>query len=159
MKRAFVLPFFVLLAACGGDDTTTPTPVNLPNVAGAYHGSWLVQFRRHRDDYSGSFYCNATITLAQSATGTLTGFAVVSNPCPPLSFDLAGSVRSDGSVTFVTGGPRPSVGQCPAAADASYLGVIKNRQMSMRASVELNCPGPGEGPHTFDYILEAWTAS
>jgi hypothetical protein len=96
-----------LLAACGSDSPTTVT--SLPNVAGTYnaYNMWLVQFRRFHDGYSGSFNCSGSVTIVQSRAGQLSGFAVVSAPCPQLSFDLTGSVASDGSVTFTTGGPRP----------------------------------------------------
>ena len=156
MKKALVLAVLGFLAACGGEDATGPT-TPLPNVAGTYNGNWLVQFRRHHDGFSGSFYCYGSVTLAQSSTGALTGFSVISASCPAASFDLSGSVGTGGSVTFTTGGPRPSVGQCPVATGASYTGVVTDHRLSARATVELNCPGPGEGAHTFDYILDVWT--
>jgi len=159
MKKALLFPLLALLAACGGDDATGPTTTNLPNVAGSYNGQWLVQFRRHHDGFSGSFYCYGSVTLAQSAGGVLTGFTVVRSNCPAFSFDLAGNVGTGGSVTFTSGAPRPSVGQCPAPAAANYTGIVADRQLSARARVELNCPGPGEGVHTFDYILDAWTSN
>ena len=159
MKKAIAFTLVALLAACGGDETTTPTPTNLPSVAGTYSGNWLVQFRRHHDGYGGSFYCYGTVTLAQSATGALTGFVVVGPSCPAQSFDLTGRVGEGGALTFTTGGPRPDVGQCPAPVGATYTGVVADRQLSARATVELSCPGPGEGPHTFDYILNVWSSS
>lgn len=159
MKKAIAIMFVALLAACGGDETTSPTPVNLPSVAGSYSGNWLVQFRRHSDGFSGSFYCYGTVTFAQSATGALTGFVVVGPSCPAASFELAGRVSAGGAVTFTSGGPRPDVGQCPAPVGATYTGVVADRQLSARATVELNCPGPGEGPHTFDYILNVWSST
>ena len=124
-------------------------------MAGTYSASWQVQFQRHHDGYSGSFYCQGSITLVQSAGGSLSGFTVVSASCPALTFDLTGSVRPDASITLTTGGPRPPVGQCPAAVGATYNGLVTDRRISARATVELNCPGPGEGIHTFDYILDA----
>ena len=159
MKKAIVFPLLLILAACGGDDSTGPTPVPVPSVAGSYSGYWLVQFRRHHDGYSGSFYCNSTLTLAQTTSGALTGFAVVGDTCPPLSFDLSGSVDAQGALRFTSGGPRPPVGQCPAAAGASYSGVVAGSQLSVRATAQIECPGPGEGTHTFDYILQAYKSS
>src|SRR5258706_12016051 len=114
-SRALVLLALVFLAGCGSDSPTAVT--NLPNVAGTYSGYniWLVQFKRTSDGYSGAFNCNGSVTLVQSHTGQLSGFAVVSSPCPPLSFDLSGGVGPDGSVTFTTGGPNPAGGPGPAA--------------------------------------------
>lgn len=154
-SRPTALLVLLLLTACGGDSPTSVT--NLPNVAGTYagHQIWLVQFRRHHDGFSGSFDCNGTVTLVQSREGRLTGFAVVSAPCPSLSFDLAGRVSPDGSVTFTTGSPRPPVGQCPAAVGAAYAGLVSDQVLSARATAEVFCPGPGEGSHRFDYILNA----
>ena len=155
-SRVLALLALVLLAACGSDGPTT-TVTNLPNVAGTYTGYniWLVQFRRIHDGYSGAFNCNGSVTLVQSRAGQLSGFAVISAPCPPLSFDLAGSVASDGSVTFTTGSPRPSVGQCPAALSTMYAGLVSDKILSARSSTDIFCPGPGEGQHHFDYVLTA----
>lgn len=155
-SRVFALLALVLLAGCGSDSPTTIV-ANLPNVAGTYTGYniWLVQFRRFHDGYSGAFNCNGSVTIVQSRAGQLSGFAVISAPCPPLSFDLAGSVASDGSVTFKTGGPRPSVGQCPAALDTVYAGLVSDKVLSARSSTDIFCPGPGEGQHHFDYVLTA----
>ena len=154
-SRVLALLALVLLAACGSESPTTVT--NLPNVAGTYTGYniWLVQFKRTSDGYSGAFNCNGSVTIVQSRAGQLSGFAVVSSPCPPLSFDLSGGVGPDGSVTFTTGGPKPSVGQCPAAAAATYAGLVSDKVLSARSSADIFCPGPGEGPHRFDYILTA----
>ena len=154
-SRVLALFALVLLVGCGSDSPTTVT--NLPNVAGTYTGYniWLVQFKRTRDGYSGAFNCNGSVTIVQSRAGQLSGFAVVSAPCPPLSFDLAGRVGPDGSVTFTTGGPRPSVGQCPAAIATTYAGLISDKVLSARSGADIFCPGPGEGPHHFDYVLTA----
>jgi len=163
MKKAIALslPLALVLTACGGDDSSTPTtpPGPVPSIAGSYSGYWLVQFRRHHDGYSGSFYCNGSVTLAQSASGTLTGFTVVGDTCPPLSFDLTGGVDGQGAIRFTSGGPRPPVGQCPAAVGATYSGVVSGPSLSARASAEIECPGPGEGTHTFDYILQVYKSS
>jgi hypothetical protein len=147
------------LVACGGDSPTAP-PVPVPSVAGRYEAwnMWQVQFFRTRDGFTGSFYCSGSLTLAQSGD-KLTGFAVVSDPCPPLSFDLTGSVTVDRGVSFTTSGPRPPEGQCPSPQGASYSGVVAGTQISLRATANLDCPGPGEGPHRFDYIITAYKSS
>lgn len=148
------------LAACGSDSPIAPTPAPVPSVAGRYEAwnMWQVQFSRSNDGYTGSFYCSGSLTLAQ-AGNRLTGFAVVSDPCPPLSFELTGAVTADRGVSFTSSGPRPAQGQCPAPAAADYKGVATESQISLRATVDLNCPGPGEGPHRFDYIIAAYKQS
>lgn len=154
-SRVFALLALVVLAGCGSDSPTTVS--SLPNVAGTYnaYNMWLVQFRRFHDGYSGSFNCSGSVTIVQSRAGQLSGFAVVSAPCPQLSFDLTGSVAPGGSVTFTTGGPRPAVGQCPAALDTTYTGLVSDKVLSARSSADIFCPGPGEGQHHFDYVLTA----
>jgi hypothetical protein len=130
------------------------------NVAGRYEAwnMWQVQFYRVRDGFTGSFYCPGSLTLAQSGS-QITGFAVVSEPCPPSSFELSGSVTADRGLSFTSGGPRPPEGQCPAPSGAAYSGVATEVQASLRATVNLECPGPGEGPHRFDYIITAYKQS
>ena len=149
----------LILVACGGDSPTAPT-VPVPSVAGRYEAwsMWQVQFFRTRDGFTGTFYCPGSLTLAQSGD-RLTGFAVVNEPCPPQSFDLTGSVTVDRGVSLTTGGPKPPEGQCPAAVGASYSGVVAGSQISLRATADLDCPGPGEGPHRFDYIITAYKSS
>jgi len=150
----------VALAACNGESPTTPSPVVVPSVAGRYEAwnMWQVQFYRMSDGFTGSFYCPGSLTLAQSGS-RLTGFAVVSDPCPPLSFELSGSVTADRGVSFTSSGPRPAQGQCPAPTGAAYGGVATGSQISLRATVNLECPGPGEGPHRFDYIITGYKQS
>jgi len=151
------------LCGCGGDPPTSGTPA-LPNVAGTYAGYevWLVQFFRNHDGFDGSFHCNGSITLVQSPTGALSGFVVVDQPCPPASFELSGSVRADGSLTFTTGSPRPYEGQCPSAPGVTYAGVVgrlsgsEMSELSARGSANVFCPGPGEGDHRFDYIFRGY---
>ena len=151
------------LAGCDGDGPTSSTPVP-PNVAGTYAGYevWLVQFFRTHDGFDGSFHCNGSITLTQSPVGALAGFAVVDWPCPAASFELSGSVRADGGVTFTTGSPRPYEGQCPSAPGVTYRGVISRlsgsemTELSVRGSADVFCPGPGEGDHRFDYIFRGY---
>jgi hypothetical protein len=158
-KPASCALWLLVLAACGGDNPVAPT-VPVPVVAGRYEAwnMWQVQFFRTRDGFTGSFYCAGSLTLSQSRD-RLTGFAVVGDPCPPASFDLSGSVTVDGGLSFTTGGPRPSVGQCPSPVAASYSGVASGSQISLHATANLDCPGPGEGPHRFDYIITAYKSS
>lgn len=148
------------LVACHDDGPTAATPVSAPSVAGRYEAwnMWQVQFYRMNDGFTGSFYCSGSLTLVQSGS-RLSGFAVVSDPCPPLSFDLTGAVTADRGVGFTSSGPRPAQGQCPAPREAAYNGVATETQISLRATVNLDCPGPGEGPHRFDYIIAAYKQS
>jgi hypothetical protein len=37
--------------------------------------------------------------------------------------------------------------------------VVAASQLSVRATAQIECPGPGEGTHTFDYILQAYKSS
>jgi hypothetical protein len=146
------------LAGCGGEDASPTQPAPTFHMAGTYSAQWLIQFYRSRDGFTGSFNCYGTMTIAQpaSSSNTITGFAVVGSPCPPQTFDLSGTVQADGTLAFVSGGPRPPEGQCPAASGAPYNGVVTDNGLSAHATAMLNCPGPGEGPHRFDYILSAW---
>jgi hypothetical protein len=169
MKKA--AGFFALfaLAACGSDSPTAPT-APVPQIAGKYNGypAWLVQWNRNRDGVIGSFNCYGTVTLSQSESAggvaALTGFLVVSQPCPAQSFELTGTVRADGSVYFKSGGPKPPQGQCPAAAGVEYAGVVTGHnsltsqyfELSARGTAMLDCPGPGEGPQRMDYILSVY---
>lgn len=164
MKKMIGLMCSVLfLGACGAEGPTAVvnnTPV--PNMAGTYQNweLWLVQFNRDHDGFSGSFTCPGSLTISQSESAggaaAIRGFAVVSEPCPPRSFDLTGSIASDGAVTFKTGGPKPPTGQCPEAAGAAYSGLFVKGSLSARSSVRLFCPGPNEGDHTFNYIVTAY---
>ena len=160
MRRSLSCAGLLLtLVACGGDNPTAPS-VPVPSVAGRYEAwnMWQVQFLRARDGFTGSFYCSGSVTLAQSGA-RLTGFAVVGDPCPPLSFELTGSVTVDRGVSLTTSGPRPAEGQCPAPVGASYSGLAPETQISLHATANLDCPGPGEGPHRFDYIITAYKSS
>lgn len=159
-KPSIAAALLALLIGCGGDDDFVTGPRVPPNVAGTYSSSalWLIQVVRVNDTFTTSFNCQGTITLSQSGSGTtgvasLSGFAVVGAPCPPLSFPLAGSVRSDGTIAFTTGGPRPPVGPCPPANDAEYTGLATTTNISARAAATVQCPEFGE--HRFSYIVSA----
>ncbi len=160
MKRLAGVLALAGLTACGGDSLTTPT--NIPDVAGKYQGwpTWTVQWLRSHDSATGTFTCDGSLTLSQgpSFTGgaTLTGFVVVGAPCPPQSFELTGSVTADGSISFRTSGPKPPEGQCPAAADVQFSGIVHGHELSARGTANIDCPGPGEGPQRMDYILSAY---
>jgi hypothetical protein len=148
------------LVALGGCDDGPSAPTQpIPSVAGTYYATWQLQFHRNRDGFSGSFQCYGTVTLAQSPardnTATLSGFAVVGAPCPAQSFDLRGTMELSGAVRITTGAPRPPQGQCPGAAATQYEGVVTERDLALRASLEVNCPGPGEGMHRWDVIITA----
>jgi hypothetical protein len=152
------------LAACGGDDRNpTATPVvpnaSITNYSGTYSNSqlWLVAFERASDGWRSQYYCPGTMTLAQGETsGTsapLTGFGVVTAPCPSLTFTLTGTVKADNSVEFSTDGPRPL--GCPGK-QATYAGIFTSRQLSARGSTSIECHGETEGTHRFDYVITAF---
>jgi hypothetical protein len=152
------------LAACGGDSDRTPTTPVVPttpitNYSGTYANSqlWLVAFERMSDGWRSQYYCPGTMTLAQGATtgssAPLTGFGVVTAPCPSLTFTLTGTVNGDGTVSFATDGPRPL--GCPAKT-ATYSGLFAGRQLSARGSTSIDCSGTTEGTHRFDYVITAF---
>jgi hypothetical protein len=156
----------LLLAACGKDQNPIAPSPPVPSVAGTYNVNWQVQFHRNHDGFEGTYACYGTLTMAQDASSggraALSGFAVVQGGCPQGTFELSGSVSANGSVTFTTVGPRPSQGQCPFAPNAAYSGLVSApdgnslSQLSAHASLTLDCPGPGEGEHRFDYVIQGW---
>jgi len=108
-SHALALTSLLLIAACGDDKVTSPTPPPepLPNIAGQYSTQWLTQFIRPHDGYSGSWTCSGSLTIVQSpGASSFTGFGVVTAPCPAVSFDLVGKVQVGGAISFDTGGPR-----------------------------------------------------
>jgi hypothetical protein len=148
-----------LLTACGDEAViSAPTP-QVPAIAGIYSAfrPWVHQVYRVSDGFITSFSCSGSITLAQQPSGTgiatVTGFAVVGAPCPPLSFDLAGTVTADGAVRFISGGPKPPEGPCPGGANVEYTGAVTGRTLSARGVTTVQCPEYGE--HRFTYIFTA----
>jgi hypothetical protein len=162
--KGLAVASLLALAACGGDSDRTPTtpvvpPTPITNYSGTYANSqlWLVAFERASDGWRSQYYCPGTMTLAQGATSgssaPLTGFGVVTAPCPSLTFTLTGTVNGDGTVSFATDGPRPL--GCPAKT-ATYSGLFTNRQLSARGSTSIDCSGVTEGTHRFDYVITAF---
>jgi hypothetical protein len=160
--RGLALLSMLALAACGGDDTPTAPvvpPVPITNYSGTYQNSqlWLVAFERASDGWRSQYYCPGNMTLAQGATNgstaPITGFGVVTAPCPSLTFELAGTVAADGTITFTADGPRPL--GCPSKK-ATYSGLFAGRQLSARGSTSIECSGTTEGTHRFDYVITAF---
>lgn len=156
VPMAAVLLALPLLGGCGDDGGVNgPNNPPLPSIAGTYSSSslWLVQVLRFSDNFTTSFTCQGTLTIAQATSGALSGFAVVGAPCPPLSFPLAGAVRADGIITVNTGGPRPPQGPCPATLSVDYSGLASGNSLSVRGSTIVTCPEFGD--HRFTYIVSA----
>jgi hypothetical protein len=161
--KGLAVASLLALAACGGDGdrVVTPPPVTTPitNYSGTYANTqlWLVAFERMSDGWRSQYYCPGTMTLSQGATSgnsaPLTGFGVVTAPCPSLTFTLTGTVRADNSVEFSTDGPRPL--GCPSKT-ATYSGIFTGRQLSARGSTSIDCSGVTEGTHRFDYVITAF---
>src|SRR5688500_17281311 len=136
----------LVLAACGDDSSspnrpTTPTPASspVPNVQGTWSANWLVQFVRTSDGYTGSWNCPGSFTLTQASASNsaaaLSGFGSVTGTCPPMSFDVRGSVQSNGSIVLTAGGPKAGAGPCPAPPETmNYSGLVQGSTLSMRAS-------------------------
>jgi hypothetical protein len=150
------------LTACGDSKSSlvTPSLVNYPAVAGSYNATWTTQYNRTVDGYNGAFTCFGSLTLTQEPNSPdIKGFAVVSNNCPPLSFDLSGSVTLGGEISFRTGGPKPSGGPCPAPPVTNYTGsfttVGSSLTISARGLTSVNCPGELEGEYKFTQLISA----
>jgi hypothetical protein len=154
-----VLAILALLALAGCSDSSPTAPSEVvPDLAGTWYGTWLTQFVRSHDGYSGSWTCSGSLTFVQApGARSFTGFAVVGSPCPAVSFDLEGSVQAGGAITFVTGGPKPGAGTCPAPPNSTYSGTLTNnaRTLSARSTKSVFCPGDGEGTYDFSQILSA----
>jgi len=161
---AGVMTGSLIVGACGDSEetpSTGPSSGAIPQVAGIYTGSsfWVHQVLRTSDGFMKSFTCSGSLTLTQrpgisGSSDQIQGFAVVSSPCPPISFDLSGSVAGDGSIQFVSGGPKPPEGPCPAAPTVTYTGGIFDRRLNVRGSATVTCPEFGE--HKFTYIISAF---
>lgn len=161
-SRIIVTVVAASLAACGDSKSglVTPTVVNYPSVVGSYNATWTTQYNRTRDGYNGSFTCYGSLTLTQEPNSPdIRGFAVVSSNCPPLSFDLAGSVTAGGEISFRTGGPKPAGGPCPAPPVTSYTGSFttagSSLTISARGLTSVNCPGELEGEYKFTQLISA----
>ena len=160
---AVVVAVAMSAGACGDDSGNITGPAskdNVPQIAGIYTGSsfWVHQVLRTSDGFMKSFTCSGSLTITQRTGNSdradqITGFAVVSSPCPPVSFDLTGTVGSDGTITFVSGGPKPPEGPCPAAQSVAYSGGVFDRRLNVRGSATVVCPEFGE--HKFTYIISA----
>ena len=163
IARSLIICFVASAVACGSDPapTTTPTAIAPPNLAGTWSPSgafWTLQVLRLSDNFQKAFTCNGTMTLSQgpsiAGTATLSGFVVVSAPCAPISFDLTGSVQSNGAVSFTTGGPPPTEGPCPGGTNVSYTGQFASARLSARGVTNVECPE--FGTHTFTYLISAF---
>ncbi len=163
--RLLAVALALSLVACGGDNAVAPTAPSpapsLPDLTGSWGVTWTVQFVRQSDGLNGEYHCYGSLTLSQNRTtgsaATLSGFAIVNpDPCPLGTFDVSGSVRPNGEVDLRTVGPRPPEGQCPFVDSAAYSGVVdESGRLRARAEQVVDCPGEGEGTHTFNYILSA----
>jgi hypothetical protein len=167
--RGVALLGMLALAACGGDDDGTPTRPVTPSPApppitfsGTYAHSqlWLVAFERMSDGWRSQYTCPGTMTLAQGpavgSSAPLTGFAVVTAPCPSLTFEVTGTANGDGTVQFSMDGPRPL--GCPEKK-APYAGIFSGRQLSARGTTSIECSGETVGTHRFDYVITAFKNS
>ena len=163
VSRFFVAAIAAALAACGGDSGSgpvSPTLINYPSVVGSYNATWTTQYNRTVDGYNGSFTCYGSLTLTQEPNSpAIKGFAVVSSNCPPLSFDLTGSVTAGGEISFKTGGPKPAGGPCPAPPVTSYTGSFTTAgsalTISARGLTSVMCPGELEGEYKFTQLISA----
>jgi len=149
------------LAACGNSDSSTSPTSSYPSVDGTYSAVWTTQYNRTVDGYSGAFTCYGSLTLTQEENSpAIKGFAVVSSNCPPLSFDLTGSVTPGGQISFRTGGPKPAGGPCPAPPATDYTGSFvmvgtSTQSISVRGVTSVNCPGDLEGEYKFTQLVSA----
>jgi len=163
MMRGVALLGALALAACGDDNALPITPTSPPppitNWSGTYSNSqlWLVAFERASDGWRSSYTCPGNLTISQGAqsgsSAPITGFAVVSQPCPPGTFEFTGTVNADGSMAFTTDGPRPL--GCPERR-TNYAGLFTGRQLSARGSTSIECSGVTVGTHRFDYVITAF---
>jgi hypothetical protein len=163
-KVATTLAVLLPLVACGGDSESptgaTGTPASYTSMAGLWNGTWLTQYNRTRDNYNGSYQCPGQLTITHDATkASFSGFAVVSAPCPPLSFNLTGSIDANKAVRITMAGPRPGSGTCPQFPASTYTGSLVGNTLSVRAAATVNCPGELEGDYDFNIILTAYKSA
>ncbi len=154
------------LAACGGDSESPTTPsqpsASYPSMQGLWTNSqmWLTQFNRTRDNFNGSYTCPGQLTITHDTSRPgFSGFAVVSQPCPPLSFDLTGTISADRAVRITMAGPRPGAGSCPQFPSSTYTGSLVGSTLSLRAGATVACPGELEGEYTFSIIVTAYKSA
>ena len=167
LRISIAIAALTALAACGGDSepvitTPTKTTASYPSLQGLWTGSqmWLTQFNRTRDNYNGSYACPGQLTITHDTSrSSFSGFAVVSQPCPPLSFDLTGTIDAARAVHVTTAGPRPGDGTCPQFPVSTYTGSLVGNTLSLRAAAAVNCPGALEGQYTFNIILTAYKSA
>lgn len=165
LKKTMAALALLAAMACGSDgptESTPPPPVNYPSLGGLFTGSqmWLTQFNRTRDGYNGSYTCPGNLTITHETNSpTFSGFAVVAAPCPPVSFDLSGTVDAAGGVRVTTRGPRPGAGTCPQLPVSTYTGTFVRNTLSLRTSANVVCPGDLEGEYTFNIIVTAFKST
>jgi hypothetical protein len=166
MRRLLAGAYLASLIACGGTSTTPSGAVTPSQLAGVWTGRplWTLQVLRISDNFTTSFTCAGSITLTEgpfvNGVAILGGFAVAGSPCAPVSFDLTGTVQSDGTLTIITGGPPPTEGPCPGGNNISYTGQVTGtgfQALSARGVTTVQCPQFGE--HRFTYLLAATHSS
>ncbi len=157
LKTLATAAVLLALAACGSDSSTSASAVpSYPSLQGVWYANWTTQYNRTRDNYNGSYQCPGQLTINHDPRkSTFTGFAVVSQPCPPLSFDLSGTIDSSKGVHITMAGPRPGAGTCPQFPVSGYTGSLVDPALSLRANATVNCPGTLEGEYTFSILLSA----
>jgi hypothetical protein len=162
--RGLALLSLLALAACGGDDNQPTAPVVPPTPITNYSGTYPEQPALAGRLRAGERRLALAVLLPgnddagpgrhhQRRTAPITGFGVVTAPCPSLTFELAGTVAADGTITFSADGPRPL--GCPSKK-ATYSGLFAGRQLSARGSTSIECSGETEGTHRFDYVITAF---
>jgi hypothetical protein len=159
MKKLW--PIALVFALSCGSTSTAPTAAP-PQLSGVWVGSpfWTLQVTRLSDNFQTSFTCPGRMTLSEATAvngaASLSGFAVASAPCAPVSFDLTGTIDSNGTLTLTTGGPPPTQGPCPGGTNVTYSGQVTGtnfQNVSARGVTTVQCPE--FGAHTFTYLLAA----
>jgi hypothetical protein len=144
------------LVACGTD-----APQDVPQVAGTYTATWTLQVLRRSDGFQTQFSCPGRLTFSEGAAAggviPISGFAVVTPPCAPESYNLNGTLGDGGTIDFTTGGPPPTQGPCPGGRNVHFSGQLERASgalsLSARGAIEVQCPDFGS--HLFTYLLSA----